>query len=210
MKMKHLVSSTLHFFLGLCTLCLGTFKLVIALENLYLDHQDSKIKSNCVISTNVDDSQNSLFLKSADAGCLIEQDGKILFIKGAFNFEDAGRKGMLLFPGGTKRTGEYAACTASRETKEEANLDVVITDVVGVFDNDFILFVCKPKKRISSKDLEYVKKRETEGMEFVEIKRIIKAEEDLLKRFKYRSDILRLSAYYSNKMGNEKNPPRGD
>jgi ADP-ribose pyrophosphatase YjhB (NUDIX family) len=42
---------------------------------------------------------------------------------------------LWALPGGAQEIGEYIADTVVRETKEEAGIDVEVTDVVGIYTN---------------------------------------------------------------------------
>jgi ADP-ribose pyrophosphatase YjhB (NUDIX family) len=43
--------------------------------------------------------------------------------------------GLWALPGGAQEIGEYIAETASRETREEAGVEVEVVDVVGIYTN---------------------------------------------------------------------------
>ena len=70
----------------------------------------------------------------ANAGCIVIRDQKLLVIES--------RERAVSVPGGAKRMGESAACTAIRETKEETGLEVLPVELTKVWDNGFYLFEC--------------------------------------------------------------------
>lgn len=71
---------------------------------------------------------------------LVEHEGQILV--GKRNVEPA--KGLWSFPGGYVNRGEEVEEAARREVKEETNLDVRLTDLLGVYsevDNPVVVLV---------------------------------------------------------------------
>ena len=71
---------------------------------------------------------------SANAGCLVVQDGKLLIIEG--------RDGLFQLPGGGSDKSEPAYCTAERETWEETGIEVTANRLVTTFENGFRLHAC--------------------------------------------------------------------
>jgi 8-oxo-dGTP pyrophosphatase MutT (NUDIX family) len=166
------------------------------LENLYLDKQDKKIKSQCVI-TNEELMNNEITTKPGNAGCLIIQDTKVILIEGAFSIDDLGRSGKILFPGGTKKPNEYSACTAARETFEETGIAVNIIDIVGVTDNGFIVFECTPVNKITPESLKYRKRFETRKVHLLTLDEL--NESSILKRFRHKDDKNFITQYITRK-----------
>ena len=74
-------------------------------------------------------------LASANAGCLIVEQGQVLMLK-QWNAKWA-------LPGGTAEVGEAAQCTAMRETWEETGLKVDVGELIHIYDNGFHLFSCE-------------------------------------------------------------------
>ncbi len=74
--------------------------------------------------------------RSANAGCLILNEDKVLLITHRWG-------GKLGVPGGTRQADELAQCTAYRETHEETGLDVTVGRRLKVMKNGFHLYDCK-------------------------------------------------------------------
>lgn len=75
--------------------------------------------------------------RRANAGCLIVEGDKVLLLTHRLN-------GKLGVPGGTLKKGEWAQCTAYRETLEESGLAVTVGERVQVMKNGFHLYRCYP------------------------------------------------------------------
>jgi len=83
---------------------------------------------------------------------IIEDKDRIVLVKRA----KEPWKGKLAFPGGFIEWGESAEFAAKREAKEETNLDVELTDILGVYniDNDprgyivTIVFIARPLRGV--------------------------------------------------------------
>jgi mutator protein MutT len=63
------------------------------------------------------------------AGAIIALDGRVVLLRRAVDPE----KGKWVFPGGFVDRGETVHGAAVRETREEVNLDVEVTRLVGVY-----------------------------------------------------------------------------
>ncbi len=74
---------------------------------------------------------------AASAGCLAVVHGRILVVES--------RTGRISPPGGSAVEGEAAQCTAHRETFEETGLDLIVGDLLQVFDTGFHLYYCEIK-----------------------------------------------------------------
>ena len=99
---------------------------------------------------------------NANAGCVIIQNNKILVAK--FYGKD-----IYAIPGGTKKRGESAACTAHRETFEESGIDSKIIKRMFIANNGFNVFLCEAQNKIN---LNYSKKYEIDGILFLPIENI--------------------------------------
>lgn len=73
----------------------------------------------------------------ANAGCLIVQNQRIVMVQ-----QNSNQAWSL--PGGGKKWGERAVCTAHRETKEETGMDVSVLAHLHQFSNGFRLYLCQP------------------------------------------------------------------
>ena len=73
-------------------------------------------------------------LPAANAGCFVAQGNQVLVARQ--------RNGLVNIPGGTSAGGEYAECTAARETLEETGLQVDVGQLLKVYPNGFHLFRC--------------------------------------------------------------------
>ncbi len=70
-----------------------------------------------------------------NAGCLIKRDDAVVLVQQRVS-------GLWALPGGTAESGERAACTAARETREETGLQVQVREHLETLDNGFHLFRC--------------------------------------------------------------------
>lgn len=70
-----------------------------------------------------------------NAGCLLASDGAVLMVQQRLN-------GSWALPGGTAESGERAACTAARETREETGLTVQVQLHLLTLDNGFHIYRC--------------------------------------------------------------------
>ena len=68
-----------------------------------------------------------------NAGCLVARAGAVLMVQQRLN-------GSWALPGGTAESGERAACTATRETREETGLTVQVQQHLLTLDNGFHIF----------------------------------------------------------------------
>ncbi|MDG4768311.1 NUDIX domain-containing protein [Solwaraspora sp. WMMD406] len=59
---------------------------------------------------------------------VLDEDDRVLLIRRTDN-------DLWALPGGAQDFGEYIAETAVRETKEEAGVDIEVTDIVGLYTN---------------------------------------------------------------------------
>ena len=59
---------------------------------------------------------------------VVDDEGRVLLIRRTDN-------DLWALPGGGQDFGEYIAETAARETREEAGVDIEVTDVVGIYTN---------------------------------------------------------------------------
>lgn len=83
---------------------------------------------------------------SANAGCLVVHNEKLLIIKHRMT-------NKLGIPGGTRETNETAQCTAHRETWEETGYSVIVGKKLKVFDNGFHLYQCSLDGEFTQGDL---------------------------------------------------------
>lgn len=74
--------------------------------------------------------------RSANAGCVIPKNKKILLVRDNYSKK-------LGLPGGMKKKYETAVMTAIRETLEETGFIVYIDDFISEFKNGFRLYKCK-------------------------------------------------------------------
>ncbi|MBA53767.1 MAG: hypothetical protein CMK89_04870 [Pseudomonadales bacterium] len=70
-----------------------------------------------------------------NAGCMIIHDQKVLMVQQRVS-------GKWSLPGGTAESGERAACTAQRETREETGLEVSLKHKILTLQNGFHLYRC--------------------------------------------------------------------
>lgn len=59
---------------------------------------------------------------------VLDADDRVLLVRRTDN-------DLWALPGGAQDFGEYIAETAARETKEEAGVDIEVTDIVGLYTN---------------------------------------------------------------------------
>lgn len=85
---------------------------------------------------------------SANAGCLIRIDDKLLTIVHK-------RSGRYDIPGGTSSNNESAQCTAHRETWEETGFNVEVGELLGVNENGFHYFSCSLNAGFDGKITEF-------------------------------------------------------
>lgn len=71
-----------------------------------------------------------------NAGCLIVRPAGALMVQQRLG-------GSWAIPGGTAESGERAACTAARETREETGLDVQIVRHLTTLENGFHIYHCE-------------------------------------------------------------------
>jgi 8-oxo-dGTP pyrophosphatase MutT (NUDIX family) len=76
--------------------------------------------------------------RRASAGCVVLRDGRMLVIEHSFS-------GKLGLPGGGRKRGETAQCTAHRETFEETALDVRVGRRLGLLYKGFTVYRCHAK-----------------------------------------------------------------
>ena len=88
----------------------------------------------------------------ANAGCMIVSDSQALWVQDW--------RGRWAWPGGTRKEGESARCTAWRETGEETGWSVQVGQLVRVYDNDFHLFHCTVEQAVAAKPLTPRDRRE--------------------------------------------------
>ncbi len=118
--------------------------------------------------------------RSANAGCVVTKDEKILLVRDKYTKK-------LGLPGGMRKKHEIAAATAVRETLEETGLIVYIDDFISEFKNGFRLYKCKviaDKKETDGEiyEFRYVNKRE--------LKDLLKKENRKDVRFPYELDLI--------------------
>lgn len=75
---------------------------------------------------------------TANAGCLVIQDDRVLMIHQRKN-------DTWSMPGGTAERNERSVCVAARETEEETGIQVEVMSLAYVFDNGFRLYYCDAK-----------------------------------------------------------------
>jgi len=96
-----------------------------------------------------------------NAGCLVQRDGALLMVQQRLD-------GRWALPGGTAQTGERAACTAARETREETGLPVQVAAHLKTLGNGFHLYLCEvpadavmqPRDAIEILDMAWVDEAE--------------------------------------------------
>lgn len=77
--------------------------------------------------------------RRASAGCVILHEDHLLVVDHRFG-------GKLGLPGGGRKQGETAQCTAHRETLEETGLDVRVGQRLGELHKGFTLYLCHPEQ----------------------------------------------------------------
>ena len=65
---------------------------------------------------------------AATTAFVLDEQNRVLLIRRTDN-------GLWALPGGAQDFGEYIAETAARETKEEAGVNIEVTDIVGIYTN---------------------------------------------------------------------------
>ena len=75
-------------------------------------------------------------ITAPSAGCLVINDQKQLLV--ILDYKD-----QINIPGGSAEEGEFAHCTAGRETWEETGIAANPISLAGVFDNGFHVFACE-------------------------------------------------------------------
>ncbi len=74
--------------------------------------------------------------RQASAGCVILRNDHMLVLEHRFS-------GKLGLPGGGRKGGESAQCTAHRETYEETGLDVRVGRRLGLLHKGFTVYHCR-------------------------------------------------------------------
>ncbi len=113
---------------------------------------------------------------TGNAGCMVERERQMLVVR----LRATGKLGV---PGGAPQPGETAQCTAYRETREEAGLEVTVGELLHKFsETDFYLFDCVLAEPVNSApDLDNLQTQATE-----EIAEVLWADPDEIERDEWR------------------------
>lgn len=90
----------------------------------------------CRLEPSIECDQLPADRQTGNAGCLVQREGALLMVQQRID-------GRWALPGGTAESGERAACTAARETREETGLPVQVVAYLKTLDNGFHLYVCE-------------------------------------------------------------------
>ena len=100
-----------------------------------------------------------------NAGCLVVAQDALAMVQQR-------RDDSWSIPGGTAESGERAACTAARETREETGLNVRPVKLLQVLDNGFHIYWCEnvgdvamqPRDRLEIRDVAWKRADERGGL----------------------------------------------
>lgn len=120
---------------------------------------------------------------NTNAGCLIQRDDTILFVK-LFH------GGKITIPGGTAKKGESSSCTAHRETYEETGLNVKVVRKIITAQNGFEIFLCETSENLNPK---YKKPFEVKSIFFADPKKT--------RRYKYPTQLNQIIEYLDSQTG---------
>ncbi len=138
--------------------------------------------------------------KSKAAGCVIEQDDKIVFVWYPFSFHNFWCSWKYSLPGGETKNNLPAWKVAAIEAFEETGIEVEICQEIREWDH-FILFLAKPIKKVSDSHFKsFSKKWEISKIELSDPRDM------LLRKARFRDQQQFIIEWFEKRLASKKMP----